>query len=94
MLQAFEDRLGVERRQCPRIHQVAGDPGVLESVDGLLGKDHHPSDRHDRAVIALTRHRCLAERNEMLAFRDITFAVVQCLVLEKYDGIIVANGGL
>ncbi len=55
---------------------------------------HGAAVGHDRQVGALALHVGLAERNQILAVRDLAALAVEQGVLQKHHRIVVANGGL
>ena len=91
ILDAFEDRLLVERRRRARIDQVAGDAFLRQRVDHLFGEDDHAADRDHRDVFTFAQQVRLAKRDRVRTVGHFALARVERLVLEEHHGIVVAD---
>src|SRR3954454_12233929 len=91
VLDALEERVGVERRRRRRVDDLALDPLAGQLRGRLLGEGHHPPERDDRHVAALADDVRLGERDRVRLLRHVALDRVEGLVLEEDDRVVVAD---
>src|SRR6266850_6538785 len=88
-----KDGVAVERYEATQVDDLGLDAVRRELVGGLEREQHLARPGHDREIGPCALHVGLAERDQVLARRHLTFRAVEELVLEEDDRVVVADRG-
>ena len=91
LLDRLEDRRRVERRERASVDHLGADSLAGELLGRRERLAHRPADADDRHVAPLAAHRGLADRDHVLALRDVAVLQRQQVVVEEDHRVVVAD---